>query len=299
MKIIEVNNLCKVYPKKVEALKNVSLEFHEGEIFCLIGLNGAGKSTFVKILLELVNPTSGTIHYEKKIFGKNNLRNSVGYLPEIFSAPKHMTAYQLLHYLGELSGIKGQMLKTRIENALNAVEMCANQHRKFSTFSKGMQLRAGIAQAIIKDVPLYIMDEPTEGLDPLMRIKVREILQSLRSNGATVIINSHMLSEVELMADRVAIINKGQIIKSGNIAEMLKIRTGYEVQVGFKPAMENLKLIEKDHTWFCIVDDSKSLQLLLEELNKQSINVLSIKSNIPTLEEYFITNLGNGYVSDN
>jgi ABC-2 type transport system ATP-binding protein len=298
IKIIKVNNLCKVYPKNIEALKNVTLEIQQGEIFSLIGLNGAGKSTFVKILLGLVHRTSGSIIFEKSVFGKNNIRNSVGYLPELFAVPKQMTAYQLLSYLGEVSGIKGNMLKNRVENVLYTVELYKNMNQKMASFSKGMLLRIGIAQALIKDVPLYIMDEPTEGLDPLFRIKVREILQSLRSNGATILINSHMLSEVELIADRVAIIDKGEIIKSGNINEMLRISTGYEVEVSVKPVLNNWEIVEKNNSWFCLVDDSENLQLLLENLNKQFVKVLNIRANIPTLEEYFIKNLRNSNVPD-
>jgi ABC-2 type transport system ATP-binding protein len=285
--MINVLNLSKIYNTNTQALKDVTIELPEGEIIALLGLNGAGKSTFMKILLGLVKPTSGKIQiqYNSKFLQK--LNNNVAYLPENFTVPKQMKAYSVLRYLGELSGIKGKVLEKLIDEYLKLFELYEYKKRKVDIFSKGMIIKLGIVQSLLKEVPFYFLDEPTEGLDPIARIKVRDLLLNLKSKGATVLINSHMLSEVELFADRIAILHKGKLLKYGSLSELLGDRYFFEVEVSEKPHSDEWPFYERNLGWVCKLNGTDNLQNLISEMQKLSIKILNIKPSSTSLEDLF------------
>jgi ABC-2 type transport system ATP-binding protein len=202
----------------VQALRGVDLELGSGELFGLLGPNGAGKSTLVKIACGLVRPTGGTVTICGAPAGSAAAHAALGYLAELFRFPDWCTADELLRLHQELSGSTGG----RGERAelLELVELDHVPDRRVGTMSKGMQQRLGLAQALIGAPKLLLLDEPTSALDPAGRHTVRALLERLRDRGVSVLLNSHLLSEVELVCDRVAIIDGGEVVAAGTPAEL-------------------------------------------------------------------------------
>lgn len=223
------------------AVKDLSLRIGAGEVFGFLGPNGAGKTTTMNVLLGFVNPTSGAAY----LFGTDVrtpiARQRIGYLPELAYYYKFLTAEELLRFYARLFGIPGAVAEKRINELLKLVELEPARKRTIKTYSKGMQQRVGLAQALINDPDLLILDEPTGGLDPLGRMKVREIIQRLKSAGKTVFFSSHELGEVETVCDRVAIINQGELKVEGRMADLTsKYRANLEQIflniIGYQPS---------------------------------------------------------------
>jgi ABC-2 type transport system ATP-binding protein len=218
--VIDLQNVKKVYGKKVHALRGVTMRVHPGEISGLLGPNGAGKSTLVKIMMTVVRPTfaGGTVLGQK--IGHKPTLARVGYLPEQHKFPSYFTGRQMLHYYAALSKVDRPTRTRRAEELLELVGLKDWGNAKVNTYSKGMQQRIGLAQALMNDPDLVLLDEPTDGLDPLGRRTVREILVRLRDEGKTVLLNSHLLGEVENVCDRVAILVQGQVARQGKLDEL-------------------------------------------------------------------------------
>jgi len=204
------------------ALKNLNLSVRAGEIFGFLGPNGAGKTTTMNVLLGFVTPRSGNAF----LFGVNVrepiARQRIGYLPELTYYYKFLTAEELLRFYARVFGIPPAETERRIDRLLKLVELDPARKQLIKTYSKGMQQRAGLAQALINNPDLLILDEPTSGLDPLGRMKVREIIQRLKDDGKTVFFSSHELGEVETVCDRVGIINQGELIAEGRVADLTR-----------------------------------------------------------------------------
>ena len=226
--ILETKNLRVEYraqksgePRKV-ALKGLNLKVEAGEVFGFLGPNGAGKTTTMNVLLGFVNATSGDAY----LFGVNVhepiARQRIGYLPELTYYYKFLTAEELLRFYARIFGIPRAEADRRIDQLLKLVELEHARKRPIKSYSKGMQQRAGLAQALINNPDLLILDEPTSGLDPLGRMKVREIIQRLKNEGKTVFFSSHELGEVETVCDRVAIINQGELEVEGRVADLVE-----------------------------------------------------------------------------
>ena len=217
---VEAQGLRKVYNRKA-AVEDLSLTVGRGEVFGFLGPNGAGKTTSLKMLLGLVVPTSGTGRLLGKPLGEPEARRQVGFLPEHFRFHEWLKAAEFLHFHGRLYGMEEGRRDKKVREALTIVGLsdCAGQ--RLSTFSKGMLQRIGIAQALLNDPELVFLDEPTSGLDPLGRRQVRDIILAVRERGVTVFLNSHLLSEAERVCDRVAIINKGSVVRQGALSELL------------------------------------------------------------------------------
>ncbi|MFP4104576.1 MAG: ATP-binding cassette domain-containing protein [Phycisphaerae bacterium] len=228
---VDIRGVKKVYKRKVHALDGVDLRVGRGEVFGLLGPNGAGKSTLVKILMTIVRPThaSGTL-LGRKIGHKPTLAR-VGYLPENHRFPPYLTGRQAMHYYGALAKVPFGEARKRTEELLGRVKMAGAADRKVSTYSKGMQQRVGLAQALINDPDLVILDEPTDGLDPVGRHAVKDLLDELRGRGKTIFINSHLLGEVEQVCDNVAILVDGKIITRGQLDELRGTSLYYEVDL--------------------------------------------------------------------
>jgi ABC-2 type transport system ATP-binding protein len=223
---LSVSGLRKSYGS-VQALRGVDLEIGTGELFGLLGPNGAGKSTLVKIACGLVRPTAGTVGVCGSPAGSAEAHGAIGYLAELFRFPDWCTADELLELHQELTGSPGGEDERR--ELLELVELGDVPDRRVGAMSKGMQQRLGLAQALIGEPRLLLLDEPTSALDPAGRHMVRALLERLRDRGVSVLLNSHLLSEVELVCDRVAIINGGEVVAAGTPAE-LSHAAGVEVE---------------------------------------------------------------------
>jgi ABC-2 type transport system ATP-binding protein len=221
---IRTRGLRKVFGDKV-AVRGLTLEVSRGEVFGFLGPNGAGKSTSVKMLLGLVAPSSGTAAILGRPIGDVKTRAKVGFLPEHFRFYDWLTAAELLKLHGRLYGASHAELRRRIPDLLERVGLTPHRDKRLRDFSKGMLQRIGLAQALLNDPELIFLDEPTSGLDPVGRRLVRDIIKSQRERGATVLLNSHLLSEVEITCDRVAFIKDGEVVESRELNSLLEEQT--------------------------------------------------------------------------
>ena len=299
--VIETKGLTKIYESSfrgqdVHALKELDLSVRAGEIFAYLGPNGSGKTTTIKMLLGLIFPTSGSI----EILGQRDIasakvRRNIGYLPEGAYYPDFLRGEEILRYYGQLYGLRGAELTRRIGEVLEEVGMAHAQKRLLRGYSKGMRQRIGLAQALISDPQILILDEPTTGLDPIARKEMRDILARLRDRGKTLMISSHELLEVELISDRAGILYQGVLQKLGTIDELL---TDRDVTLMVEDASEDVlgKLAAKGIT----AEDKVAGKLVLRVPNEMSVydalalckehalNLLSVAPRRETLEELFV-----------
>jgi ABC-2 type transport system ATP-binding protein len=229
--VLQASELRKSYGS-IQALKGVSLEVGEGELVGLLGPNGAGKSTLVKIACGLVRPTGGAAAIEGSPAGSPEAHRALGYLAELFRFPDWLTADELLGMHQRLAGSDGGFAER--ERLLDLVGLGEAMTRRVGTMSKGMQQRLGIAQAMVGSPRVLLLDEPTSALDPAGRRTVRRLLERLRDEGVAVLLNSHLLSEVELVCDRVAIIARGELVAAGTPEELSR-PSGIEVETADGP----------------------------------------------------------------
>src|SRR5688572_4850134 len=220
--LIDLRNVEKVYRGNVHALRGVTMQVHAGEIFGLLGPNGAGKSTLVKIMMTVVKPTRCEGTMLGRPVGHKPTLARVGYLPEHHRFPRYLTGRQALEFYAALAKMKARPRKQRADELLGTVGMTEWGNKKISSYSKGMMQRVGLAQALINDPDLIVLDEPTDGVDPVGRREIRDVLLGLRKQGKTIFLNSHLLSELEMVCDRVAIMVQGQISMQGSLEELTK-----------------------------------------------------------------------------
>ncbi|HUI43809.1 MAG TPA: ABC transporter ATP-binding protein [Terriglobia bacterium] len=224
---VETRGLRKVFGQKV-AVEGLTLEVRRGEVFGFLGPNGAGKSTSVKMLLGLVAPTRGEARVLGRPLSDVAARRRIGFLPEHFRFYDWLTAEELLHVHGRLCGLSRSSLQARIPGLLDLVGLGEHRRKRLREFSKGMLQRIGLAQALVNDPDLIILDEPTSGLDPAGRRLVRDIIKTQRERGAAVLLNSHLLGEVEVTCDRVAFIKHGRVLETRRLdyldAEQTRVR---------------------------------------------------------------------------
>ncbi len=215
--------------KPFRAVNDVSLQIRAGEVYGLIGPNGSGKSTTMKALLGLVAPTSGTC----SIFGRDSLkvdsRNDVGFLPENPYFYKHLTGAETLRFYGKLCDLRGKMLEERIDELLELVDLQHARDRRLGGYSKGMLQRIGLAQALVQDPRLLILDEPTAGVDPIGSRQIRDLILRLRDHGKTVFLCSHLLEQVQEVCDHVGIIFQGKMVKEGRLDDLIAVENQTEL----------------------------------------------------------------------
>jgi len=222
---ISTRGLSKTYTtafgkSAVHALRPLDLTIDEGEIFGLLGPNGAGKTTLVKLLLGIVHPTEGSAELFGKTIRSPKARRSVGFLPENHRFPEFLTGRQTLDLYARMSGTAGNDRVTRSEELLERVRISDAADRRVKTYSKGMMQRLGIAQALMSNPKLVLLDEPTDGVDPVGRREIRDLLLELNSDGVTLFLNSHLLSEIERVCTRVAILKEGRLVREGTVEEL-------------------------------------------------------------------------------
>jgi ABC-2 type transport system ATP-binding protein len=228
---IDAQGLRKEFGQKV-AVADLTLQVPRGEVFGFLGPNGAGKTTSVKMLLGLMRPTRGTARLLDQPLGDRPTRASIGFLPEHFRFHEWLQAAEFLDLHGQLYGMSKEQRGAVIPELLEVVGLGRRAKTRLSAFSKGMLQRIGLAQALLNDPELIFLDEPTSGLDPHGRRLVRDIIKGLRSEGVTVFLNSHFLSEIELTCDRVAFIRAGTIIRVASMAELEEDRLSIKIRVG-------------------------------------------------------------------
>ncbi len=232
--VVAIQDIHKKYGglgRKVHALRGVTMEVPRGSIFGLLGPNGAGKSTLVKILITAVKRTGGGGSLLGKPIGNKDVLSRVGYLPEHHNLPKHLTGRQVIEFFGAMTKMNRADRKRRAGELLELVRMEDWHNKKVGGYSKGMRQRIGIAQALVADPDLVILDEPTDGVDPVGRRDIRLVLQQMRDEGRTVFINSHLLGELEMVCDTVAIMHKGQVVSMGSIDALTDGMLRYEIEV--------------------------------------------------------------------
>jgi len=223
-----IENLTKLYPvplrrQRVVAVQKLSLTVQEGEVYGLLGPNGSGKSTTLKVLLGLVTPTRG----KAEIFGRDSReyksRVEVGFLPENPYFYKFLTAEETLKFYGKICGMTGRALDARIGDLISLVGLDDARHRRIGGFSKGMLQRIGLAQALIQDPKLLVIDEPTAGVDPVGSRQIRDLILDLKKRGLTVLLTSHLLEQVQEVCDRVGIMARGEMVREGSLEDLVSI----------------------------------------------------------------------------
>lgn len=290
---IETIRLTKDYPN-VRALDNLNLEVSQGECFGLLGPNGAGKTTLVKILVNLITPTAGTARILGGPVAHEEIRERVGYLPEKVKVYPFLTGSEFLDYQGRLYGIDRRQREARAEACLKSVGMYDDRFRKIGGYSKGMVQRIGLAQALLNRPQLLLLDEPAAGLDPISNREMRDILLQLKERGVTIFINSHLLSEVEMICDRVAILNRGKLVGSGTKEELTSRKTSVELSVEEindrlleKIREISMQLTVEGNTILLTLQEGKPISTLPEIIINLGGKLLSLTSRTESLEDIF------------
>lgn len=229
--VISLECVSKVYGGNTFALREVSLHVGAGEIFGLLGPNGAGKSTLVKVLLTVVKPSVARGEMLGRPIGDKKTLARVGYLPEQHRLAPYLTARQAVEFVAALSGVDRATRKKRAAELLERVGLSKWMDRRVNVFSKGMRQRAGLAAALVNNPQIIFLDEPTDGVDPVGRVEIRDLLIQMRREGRTVFLNSHLLGEAEQVCDRVAILVQGRVVKQGSMADLQKESSRQELTV--------------------------------------------------------------------
>ncbi len=230
MPVIETRELRKNYGR-MPALKGVSVTVEKGQIYGLLGQNGAGKTTLVKILLGIVHKSEGAAQLLGEPAGRPTVRRHVGYLPEDHQFPGYHTGYSLLDFSASMYGVPRAERRRLIPETLELVRIGHTSNKKIKGFSKGMKQRLGIAQALLHDPDVIFLDEPTDGVDPVGRREIRELMARLKDKGKTIFLNSHLLGEVELICDRVAILRAGELVREGTVADLTQQKGLFELRL--------------------------------------------------------------------
>jgi ABC-2 type transport system ATP-binding protein len=279
----------------VEALRDVSIRVEPGEIYGLLGQNGAGKTTLVKVLLGIIQATAGDATLLGRPVGATEVRYRVGYLPEDHHFPDYHSGYSLLDFYGALLGVRRSERRRRIAEYLELVGLKGRMHYKIRTYSKGMKQRVGIAQAMFHDPEVIFLDEPTDGVDPVGRREIRAVMQRLKDQGKTIFLNSHLLGEVELICDRVGILQKGEMIRTGTVAALTQ-RHGLFV-IGLAPGqtLPTAELAQRGYTvsvngefWELVVRDGESIDPVVDLLRSRGLSIRHLMEKRQTLEDLFV-----------
>ena len=275
------------------AVSDVSLAVEHGEIFGFLGPNGAGKSTIVKMILGLTYPTAGEIEVLGQPAGSLAARADVGYLPETFRFHEWLTATELLHFHARLARVPGDVRTERVRELLELVGLKDRTGDRLSTFSKGMMQRVGLAQALVGEPRLVILDEPTSALDPIGRRDVRDRIRELGQRGVTVFLNSHLLSEVEQVCDRVAIIDRGVVVAEGKLDELLsaqeiEVRAGEGAEAAARAVLEGSEVRAVNGRLRMRVASDAETAALVRGLVEANVPVYDVRQVGDSLEDLFV-----------
>ncbi len=307
---LETEGLSKTYKSlrsRVRALEPLDLKVPTGCIFGLLGSNGAGKSTFVKTVLRICRPTSGRATILGVDAARPEARTQVGYLPEGTHFARYLTGRGVCEYFGRLKGMSGAKLKSEIDDKLRLVGMQTWADRKVSKYSKGMRQRVGLAQALLGDPRVVILDEPTDGVDPAGRHEIRDVIRALGKAGVTVFLNSHLLAEVEAVCDEIAIMYRGRVLRRGPVKQIteemsmregrmqLRFRTG-ELPAELPAALHGATL--EDGGFLVDLPDREAVTGLIDALRAAGVSIYEVQQYHASLEEAFLRTMDDANAHD-
>ena len=301
MPVVQTWNLSKTYRtgfwmnQKIESLKSCSLSIYRGETFGLLGPNGAGKTTLLKTLLGITRPSTGKAVIFGQPIGDRRVKQKIGYLPENAYLYDFLTAWEFLEFVAGLFQIPKKKQRDRITKLLDLVGLAQSTARKkkLKQYSKGMLQRVGMAQALINDPEIVFLDEPMSGLDPMGRYRMRQIVLSLKQQGKTIFFNSHVLSDIEQICDRIAFLALGELICQGSLDELLGTSNAYQATVAetnsetLAPWMTNL--IRENQYWHGQLKVEPNH--FLSQLSHTDARLVNIQLARPSLEEFFMQQL--------
>lgn len=294
---IEIEKLSKEYPhgflhlKRKKSLEDLTMRVEDGEVFGFLGPNGAGKSTTIKLLMRLIFPSSGTARILGKSIDDVSMHASIGYLPEQPYFYDYLTAYEVLDYFARFHGLTANDRRARVQAMLKKVGLDTAKKIQLRKYSKGMLQRVGLAQAILHDPQVVVLDEPMSGLDPLGRREVRDIILDLKRQGRTVLFSTHVLSDAEMLCDRVGVIVGGKLRGIGGPGELVGMKAqGMEILFELSGEPGNSSLFAKatrTGNRYRVQLPEEELYAALEALKTSGARILSVTQLKPTLEEYF------------
>jgi ABC-2 type transport system ATP-binding protein len=292
---LDLAHVEKTYKGGVHALRGIEMKVRSGEVFGLLGPNGAGKSTLIKILMTVISASrcEGTVLGNR--VGDTATLARVGYLPEHHQFPDYLTARQLLNYVGAMCKMPAKVRGRRIDELLETVDMTEWADKKIGSFSKGMRQRVGLAQALVNDPELVLLDEPTDGVDPGGRRDIRDLIARLKDEGKTIFINSHLLSELEMVSDRVAILLQGVVRTQGTMEELIGTRAKYRVDIAETNAAGVLGEIAARAGGLSVesgllleTTDAAAVQPVIDALRSHGLTITKCLVDKPTLEDLFL-----------
>ena len=294
MSVIETRELRKNYGL-IPALKGVSLSVEKGQIYGLLGQNGAGKTTLIKIVLGITRLTNGAATLLGQPAGVTAVRARVGYLPEDHQFPGYHTGYSLMDFYGQLYGVSRDVRRRKIPETLELVGIAGRMKSKIKTYSKGMKQRLGIAQSFFHDPEVIFLDEPTDGVDPVGRREIRELMARLKDKGHTIFLNSHLLGEVELICDRVAIVQKGELVREGTIAELTEQKGLFELRLAPEQKFPEEELRARGYSvarsgdvWQVSLKEGQSIDPVVKLIADMGLGLRHLIEKKVSLEEVFM-----------
>jgi ABC-2 type transport system ATP-binding protein len=292
--VVVTENLVKNYGR-IEALKRLSLQVEHGQIFGLLGQNGAGKTTLIKILLGITKLTAGRAELLGQPAGTSSVRKRIGYLPEDHRFPDYHTGASLLDFYATLLEVPRRQRQQRIGPILELVGLKKRMHSRVRTYSKGMKQRLGIAQALLHEPEVIFLDEPTDGVDPVGRREIRDLLQSLKQQGKTIFINSHLLGEVELICDQVAILQQGELVRQGDIATLTRQTGLYEIGLADGELLPVGLINNLGHQvgragdrWEVTLLDGQTIDPVVQLIGQQGLHLRHLVEKRQSLEDLFL-----------
>ncbi|MCP9449847.1 MAG: ABC transporter ATP-binding protein [Nitrospira sp.] len=300
--VIHIEHLTKIFRvgfwgRKVTAVDGVSLAVHRGEVFGFLGPNGAGKTTTLKMLMGLIYPTGGHATIFGHPIGAPQAKAKLGFLPESPYFYDYLTGAEFLRFYGHLFGLRGTALSKRIDELLDTVGMSHARDLQLRKFSKGMLQRVGIAQALINDPELVVLDEPMSGLDPIGRKEVRDLILRLKEAGKTVLFSSHILHDAELLCDRVAMIMKGRLVACGPVSDLLSSGSTHEVELVIErlvpEALERIrpfakKVVVQGEQVMVVLASQQNVNHAIDVVRSVKGHVVSLTPHRASLEDLFI-----------
>ncbi len=305
MLILVIEELTKHFKRgfwgrKVKALENLNLEVEKGEVFGFLGPNGAGKTTTIKILLQLIFPTRGRAWIMGKPIQDRSIHRNIGYMPESPYFYRFLTAKEFLHFFGRLNGFSRAERARKTKEVLKTVGLEDAGDVRIGEFSKGMTQRIGLAQSMLTDPDLILMDEPLSGVDPIGRAEIRDTILTLRDRGKTIFFCSHILSDVESICERVAILNHGKLLETGKISELVhrgEIRFEAHVRNVTEEQKKSLAanaLASREHGdgLFLTLPNQYSVDTLLNQIHGTNVKLVSLNERRESLESYFMRLIG-------
>ena len=294
---VDLIDVRKTYARSIQALRGVNIQVGRGEIFGLLGPNGAGKTTLVKIMMTVVRPTHALGTLLGRPLGHRGKLARVGYLPENHRFPPYLTGRQVLDHYARLARVPGVRRRENADRYLELLYLMPWADVRVDRYSKGMLQRLGIAQALMNDPDLIVLDEPTDGLDPVGRRDVREMLLSLKREGRTIFLNSHLLSELEMVCDRVSILVDGLVARQGTLAELTEHTVEYVVScrgnvAALRPRLEALGAKADDATVTLRGHDMDKVNELIDLLRSARVSIESVVPHRFSLEDILVEALG-------